>query len=133
MEWWGFSKEQGWVVLDRSIPSNAPGLGENLLFFRCRDAMTFTEKRKLWVPPLYRFAPNYIRDLAPAASLEAAAELETLKAHWPEFQRQIWEEQQAADMRTEAIRIELEAHEKALTKEKKKASRTRATAKSVAA
>jgi hypothetical protein len=81
---------------------------------------------------LYRFAPNYIRDLAPAASLEAAAEFAVLKARWPEFQRQIQAEQQMADMRAAAIRSELEVHEKEAAKEKKKSSRTRAAAKKAA-
>ena len=79
MQWWGYSKEHGWVVLDRRIPSNAPGLKTDLLFLRCRDAMIFGAKRESWNPPLYRFAPNYIRELAPPVSDEAAAELEGLK------------------------------------------------------
>ena len=45
MQWWGHSKEHGWVVLDRNLPANTPGVTENLVFFRCRDSLTYIEKR----------------------------------------------------------------------------------------
>jgi hypothetical protein len=123
MEWWGYSSEHGWVVLDRSLPVNAPGLGENLLFFRCRDATTIVEPRKQWQPPTYRFAPNYLRDLAPAAAAEASAVLAGFQARWPEFQKQMQQEQHASEERSEVIRLELEAQEKIVAKEKRKAER----------
>jgi len=89
MEWWGYSKERGWVVLDRSIASNAPGLKRNLLFFCCRDSTTFFEQHARWNPPLYRFAPNYIRDLTPDEAIAATGELKAFKAAWPAFQPQV--------------------------------------------
>jgi len=89
MQWWGHSKSHGWVVLDRSIPSNKPGPGKTLLFFRCRDSLTYIEQRKNWDVPMYRFAPNYISDLGAIESAEARAELEALKSRWPEFERLI--------------------------------------------
>ena len=120
MQWWGHSKEHGWVVLDRSLPTNMPGLKENLVFFRCRDSVTFLEKRKNWNPPLYRFAPNYIRDLAPEASALATAELETLQAQWPEYEKQIQQEHGATDAQIEATRAETAKREKAAATRKKK-------------
>lgn len=120
MEWWGYSKEHGWVVLDRSISSNAPGLKESLLFFRCRDSTTFVEKRKNWNPPLYRFAPNYLRDLGPDLSAAATAELDGFKALWPEFQPKVQREHRETEERDQALRAEEAAKAKAEAKEKKK-------------
>lgn len=120
MQWWGHSKEHGWVVLDRSLPTNAPGLKENLLFFRCRDSTTYVEKRKNWNPPSYSFAPNYIRDLPPGMSADAAAALETFQSLWPEYQRQIQQENRETEERAEAVRMESEKQEKAAAREKKK-------------
>lgn len=122
MEWWGFSKEHGWVVLDRSIPTNRPGVREDLLFFRCKDSTMVVEKREKWNPPLYTFAPNYIRALAPAESVEATAEFETLQARWPEFQSEIQRTQREAEEREEALRAEEEAKRKQAAREKKKQS-----------
>ena len=36
-QWWGYSKRDGWVVLDRAIPTNIPGSKQPLLFMRCKD------------------------------------------------------------------------------------------------
>ena len=123
MEWWGYSKEHGWVVLDRSIPSNAPGLKESLQFFRWRDSTTFVDMRKNWNPPLYRFAPNYLRDLSSAASAEAAAELAEFKSAWPEAQRRMRQEQRETEERAEALRIAAEKEQKAAARDKKKKQR----------
>jgi hypothetical protein len=119
-QWWGYSKEHGWVILDRGIPSNAPGLKTDLLFLRCRDAMMFEAKRESWKPPLYRFAPNYIRDLASPASDEAAAELEALKARWPEFELEIQRVCREAKERAESVRVEEEKARKEAAAEKKR-------------
>lgn len=120
MEWWGFSNQHGWVVLDRSIPSNAPGLRDDLLFFRFKDSTTFVEKREKWNPPLYHFAPNHIRDLGPAEAAEASAELEALKAQWPAAQRELQRERREAAERAEAARVEEEKKRKAAAREAKK-------------
>jgi hypothetical protein len=119
-QWWGYSKEHGWVILDRGIPTNAPGLKADLLFFRCRDAMIFSAKRENWNPPSYRYAPNYIRDLAPAASDEAAAELGALKARWPEFELEIKRVCREADERAESARVEEEKVRKEAAAERKR-------------
>jgi len=120
MQWWGHSKENGWVVLDRSLPTNAPGLREHLLFFRCRDSTMYVEKRKNWNPPSYSFAPNYIRDLPPEMSADAAAALEGFLALWPDYQKQIQQEHKETEDRAEAVRVEAEKREKEAAKEKKK-------------
>lgn len=116
MQWWGYSKEHGWVILDRRIPCNAPGLKSDLLFLRCRDATMFSAIWESWKPPLYRFAPNYIRELASPASDEAAAELEALKSRWPEFEIEIQrvcreEEERAVSTRVEEKKARSDAAE----------------------
>lgn len=120
MQWWGYSKEHGWVVLDRTIPSNAPGIKSDLLFLRCRDAVVFGAKRESWNRPLYQFAPNYLRDLAPPASDEAAAELEGFKLRWPEFERELQRDCREAGERVEAVRLGEETAQKQAVPAKKK-------------
>jgi len=120
MSWWGYNKEHGWVVLDRRIPSNVPGLRTDLLFLRCRDARTFRAKRENWIPPAYRFAPNYVRGLAPDASAEAAAELEALKARWPEFEREIQRVCREEEEQADSVRADEEKARKAAPSEKKR-------------
>lgn len=102
MQWWGHSKAHGWVVLDRSIPCNASGTKQDLLFLRCSDSEPFTETRKNWVPPAYSFAPNYLLSLPSAASAEAAAELAGLQARWPEFERKVQQDHRATQARIAA-------------------------------
>ncbi len=120
MEWWGYSKEHGWVVLDRSMAENASGLIETLLFFRFRDSKTYIDTRKNWHPPSYSFAPNYLRDLAPAESAKAATELAAVKALWPEQQRLLQQQKLDAEARAEAERVALELQRKKAVREKKK-------------
>ena len=120
MQWWGYSKEHGWVVLDRSIPRNVPGIKEDLLFFRCRDSTTFSEKREKWNRPHYTYAPVYLKGLAAADAVEAAAELETLKSLWPDFHREVQRVHQEAVDRIEALRIEEEKKAKQAARDKKK-------------
>jgi hypothetical protein len=118
MEWWGYSKEHGWVVLDRTTEGNASGPNQVLSFFRFRDSTVFDETRKNWVPPLYIFAPNYIRALPPAESATAAAEWDECKARWPELQRQAKQKQLEADAKVEAERVALELQQKKAAREK---------------
>ena len=120
MQWWGYSKEHGWVVLDRRIPCNAPGIKKDLLFLRCRDSIIFDAKRESWNPPSYRFAPNYLRGLASPASDEAATELEAYKLQWPEFERELQRECRETEERAEAIRLRAEKAEKQAASEMKK-------------
>jgi len=65
-EWWGYSKEHGWVVLDRSISENQPGNPKNLLFVKCVDWTIYEENRDNWKPPKYIFERNYISNLSTA-------------------------------------------------------------------
>jgi hypothetical protein len=120
VDWWGHSKEHGWVVLDRSAEANATGPNQTLLFFRFRDSTTFPDTRKNWNPPAYSFAPNYIRDLPPAESAKAAAEWEECKALWPELQRRIKQQRLDAEAKAEAERVALELQQKKAAREKKK-------------
>jgi hypothetical protein len=118
--WWGYNKDQGWVVLDRSIPSNAPGLKGDLIFFRCRDTSTYVAKRDTWRPPLYRFAPNYLTALKEPEAATATAEFEALKGRWPEFEREIHRMRDEEGEKAEAVRLEAEKEKKAAAKEKRK-------------
>ena len=88
-QWWGYNKEHGWVVLDRSLNINKPGLKEQLFFLRCKDMTTFMAKRDTWKPPLYMYAPNYIRSLGPELAADASAALDAFKARWSEMQLEI--------------------------------------------
>jgi hypothetical protein len=116
--WWGYSKEHGWVVLDRSVPSNVPGRKSDLLFLRCRDATVFVEKRERWTPPAYHYAPNHIRKALDADA--AAAEFQSFKARWPEFEHEIQRVCREADERAKAVRDEEEKARKQAAAEKKK-------------
>jgi hypothetical protein len=120
MQWWGYSKEHGWVVLDRRVPTNVPTLKSDLLFLRCDDATTFYAKREKWNPPAYKFAPNHLRDLAPEALEEAAAEFEALKARWPEFEQEIQRVCREEDERVKAEQVKEEKARKDAVAEKKK-------------
>ena len=120
MEWWGYHKEHGWVVLDRDMPCNAPGIKLDLMFLRCRDATIFGAKRETWIPPLYRFAQNYLRDLTPAAAIEAGAEFDGFQARWPEFQSEIERHCREAEERMEASRLQEEKERKQAMADKRK-------------
>lgn len=120
MEWWGYNSKEGWVVLDRSIPCNRPAIKDDLLFYRCSDWTSYGELREKWNPPLYRFAPNYLRALSGEEAQQAAAELEAHKASWPEVQARARREQQEADDRAKAERAEEEKKRKKAERELKK-------------
>ena len=116
-QWWGFSKEHGWVIMDREIPGNHPGVRAELMFFRCRDSKVFFLKRENWTSPAYQYAPNFVRAQTGDMATETAAQLDALVARWPEFQvdirRQHQEiaDQQEAESREEAKRAKKEAAE----------------------
>lgn len=120
MEWWGYSKEHGWVVLDRSDGAKSTGANQLLEFFRFRDDTTFVDLRKNWNPPLYSFAPNYIRELPPEQAVEAEAALADAKSRWPELQRKLNQQKIDADAKAEAERVALELQQKKAAREKKK-------------
>ncbi|MCX7109763.1 MAG: hypothetical protein WCI11_01730 [Candidatus Methylumidiphilus sp.] len=84
--WWGYSKVHGWVVLDRTLPSNKSGLVADFFFCRCSDCSTFVDKRSKWVAPHYVYASIYISSLGSPDSDAAAADYQQFKARWPEFQ-----------------------------------------------
>lgn len=83
--WWGFAKDHGWVVLDRGIAVNKPGLETDLLFCRCSDSTTYREKRNRWVAPYYLSAQLFIQSLVLVDSEVAAEEHQACKDRWPEF------------------------------------------------
>ena len=120
MQWWGYSKEHGWVVLDRRVESNVAGIKKDLLFVRCSDAATFVEKRERWNPPAYKFAANYIRELPPGDAEAAEAELQGLKERWSEFESVIQRECKEAEEKLQAVRIEEEKAKKQAAAEKRK-------------
>jgi hypothetical protein len=119
-EWWGYNSKEGWVVLDRSIPCNRPAIKDDLMFYRCSDWSTFTDAREKWNPPLYRFAPNYLRGLKQEEALQAAAELEALQARWPEVRARLNREREEAEAQEKAARAEEERKRKRAERELKK-------------
>jgi hypothetical protein len=78
-EWWGFSPEHGWVVLDRKIATNCPGKGGKLIFLCCKDWTRYEEDRKRWEPPYYYFSDRYLETLNEIGALEAQHALNDLK------------------------------------------------------
>ena len=116
-QWWGYSSEHGWVIMDRDIPGNSSGTRGDLLFFRCRDGKVFFVKRELWRRPAYQYAPNYVRAQPPSMTAEVGAELEALMKRWPEFQLDIRRQhkeiadERAAELRAEAKRAKSKAEE----------------------
>jgi len=104
--WWGYSKEHGWVVLDRTVPANKSGLIADFFFCRCRDSVTFIDKRSRWVAPHYIYASIYIGSLAPPESETAAEEYKQFKARWPEFQSEI--DRQYKEREAERLQVEQE-------------------------
>jgi hypothetical protein len=94
-EWWGYSKEHGWVMLDREIPCNTPGIRADLMFYRCRDGKIFFLKWELWKLPAYQFAPNYVNGLTGAAAEEARSEYEALLSNADEHRLELKRQYQA--------------------------------------
>lgn len=80
----------------------------------------FGVTRESWNPPRYRFAPNYIRELAPPESDQAAAELDALKARWPEFELEIQRVFREEEERAESTRVEQDKVRKEVAAERKK-------------
>jgi hypothetical protein len=111
--WWGYSKEHGWVVLDRTLPSNKSGLVADFFFCRCSDGSTFIDKRCKWVAPHYIYASIYISSLETAESEAATADYQSFKARWPEFQAAIikqYEEREDQLLQKEHARVAVEGN-----------------------
>ena len=111
-QWWGFSTEHGWVIMDRDIPGNAPGMRGDLLFFRCRDGKIFFLKREQWRRPAYQYAPNHVSTQSATGTVDTGAELGALMERWPEFQIDIRRQ-------LEEIAVEREAESRAEAKRAK--------------
>lgn len=119
-EWWGYSKSRGWVVLDRTVHCNAPGLKVALQFVRASDASTYVEQRDKWVPPEYKFAPNYLKELKGDDVVKANEELAAFKLSWPQIREAILRDSQEVAERAEAQRVEDEKKQKAEARKAKK-------------
>jgi hypothetical protein len=72
-EWWGFSPENGWVVLDRKDERNFAG--EMLTFVRCRDWSEFECLGSRWPSKHLVFFRPHLRSLEGEAQAEAIKEL----------------------------------------------------------
>lgn len=60
-DWWGFSFQHGWVLLDRNIPNNKTN---NLIFLRASDWSHYEDTRENWNnTKLYNGAMFYIKSL----------------------------------------------------------------------
>ena len=119
-QWWGFSTEHGWVIMDRDIPGNAPGMRGDLLFFRCRDGKVFFLKREQWRRPAYQYAPNYVSAQPSSMTADTGAELKALMERWPEFQLDIRRQhKEIADGREAELRAEAK-RAKSMAEETKK-------------
>ena len=85
--WWGFSQEHGWVMLDRSVECNKPGLRKPLLFVSCAPGSVYSVPYESWCPPSYIFAENYLKSITEAMQISGRRELEQFKARSKEFHR----------------------------------------------
>lgn len=81
-EWWGYSQEHGWVVLDRNIEANQFGTSSQLLFVRCADWSVFKEKRKNWEKPKYISENIFITKLSFDEVKRTIKELTRLKSEY---------------------------------------------------
>ncbi len=89
-EWWGFSSQYGWVVLDRKIATNRPGKSGKLVFLRCSDWVRFEDDRERWDRPYYIFSERYLEALNEnEASVERAA-LEKLKDEYQKTKEEFY-------------------------------------------
>ena len=79
IEWWGFSSEHGWVLLDRNKPNNRPGKKGNYTFLRCRDWVEYEENYKNWQAPHYIFSKQYFINLTGSKASEEKRILQKLK------------------------------------------------------
>lgn len=120
--WWGYSRDHGWVVIDRTITLNKSGLSRDILYFRCRDSTIFLDSRSRWRDPLFIYASTYLKALPDPESQVAAAEFAALKSRWEEFQAEIrvqFAAYEAQRQEQESARIRLEEERKG-TKSKRK-------------
>ena len=78
-EWWGFSSEHGWVVLDRKIATNRPGKTGKLVFLRCSDWVRYEDEREKWDRPYYTFSERYLESLNEKDAIVARELLASLK------------------------------------------------------
>lgn len=109
MNWWGYHREHGWVVLDRSIERNRPGLpSDRLVFVRCRDSVAFEAARSTWNPPEFVYEPNFLKTLTPADRMIAFAELRGFKDRINEYHRAAEQYIAVAALLARIERIELQ-------------------------
>jgi hypothetical protein len=72
-EWWGFSPENGWLVLDRKDLRNLAG--EMLTFVRCRDWSEFECPASRWPSSQLVFFRTHLKSLEGEVQAEAIKEL----------------------------------------------------------
>ncbi|HYE35292.1 hypothetical protein [Methylocaldum sp.] len=115
--WWGYSRDHGWVIIDRTIPPNKSDRSQEFLFFRCRDSVTFLDKRSRWAAPRYIYASTYINSLTHPESEEAALEYGKLKSRWTEFEAEIRSQYESIEnerQQSEQERVRLEVAKKGI-------------------
>lgn len=92
-QWWGYHSDFQWVVLDRAMSRNRPGLVEPLLFIRCLDWQFFTEERERWKRPLFIYLPRYLELLSEDAARAALQSWQSVHSKFivrqPELARQV--------------------------------------------
>ncbi len=83
-EWWGFSQDHGWVVLDWNDHRNRPGFEtpRRLYLIRCRDWAEAPIRWSDWSPPAYTSVEDQI---AAQAGADRRKEFEKVEALQKEF------------------------------------------------
>jgi len=62
-DWWGISKENSLVILDRNISCNKSTGDGTLIFLRCSDWKHYEEDREKWKEPYYIYVEKFIKSL----------------------------------------------------------------------
>ncbi|MCS6924492.1 MAG: hypothetical protein NZ578_01195 [Candidatus Binatia bacterium] len=67
--WWGYHRQHGWVVFDRSWPGNKYGRDGMIALVQCADWRVFEDSYRAWQEAIlgqssdYQYAPEYIERL----------------------------------------------------------------------
>jgi hypothetical protein len=97
--WWGYSQENGWVVLDRNMAENQHGGSARLLFVKCSDWSVYKEKRSKWRKPLYISEDIYVSKLSFGEAKKIIEDLTYLKNEYQNKKENIYTQYSQSDQR----------------------------------
>ena len=98
-EWWGYSQEYGWVVLDRNLYSNRKQTinspKDKVVILKCSNWSSYEELNETWKKQNspYIWAPNYLNKFKGVDLQRAEAEVSNLLQYYLEHKAEIGEKQ----------------------------------------